>query len=461
MSFMREKFESGKKSESRGDGSRLPGEEELEDYEHGEAPDEPDYDDLDLSWGTAKMPDFSEEESTSLPVARADHKSVYAVASAVDSTDATVVSAARADAGSAGTASTGRSGLVPLLIVAAVIAAVAVGWFVLANYTHVLSGEVAAKVNGDVITMRELDDRMTLLAEQNPAMFDPAMGGVDKTEARQFILGSLVDDLLMMQEARREGVVVSDAEVQAQVDDFVASFPSEADFQAELDANHITMELFKRNVLYSLSLDGLLRVTIPDESLSDEEVRSFYDEHLDMYTEPAAKRTSHILLPLDDRARATDLLAELRDSDNLTADFARIAEESSADAATASQGGDAGWPRAAEQDQRDANYQAAVAGLSVGQLSDLVRSEAGYYIILVTDERAESVRPYDEVAPAIRDMILTERRNQEQFNMLERLRSEATIEILDPELAHLGLDQQAPAAGDEAATTEAAPQEEE
>ena len=434
--LQRERFDRGKHSE-RGAGGKDP--EALRDGEEEESdlPPVPD-DELDLSWGKATMPDFSDEPATSLPVASIDNKKIYAAADAVDSTDATVIAGesraarkAREKADEAVASSEiRRPAWIPLAVMFAILAIALGAWLIFTSLADTLTGEEAARVNGEVIAIEDLDARFESVAAQNPAMFDPEMGGFEEGEARRLILDVMIGDLLLMQEARREGVDISDAEVQERIDGFAATYYSFEEFEESLRQNDFTLDMLKAQVYSSMTLEALLETVVPADSISDEDVRNHYDDNIERYTEPAAKRTSHILLPLEDEEYAQSLLEELQNSDNLEEDFARIAEESSADSITAAQGGDAGWPRT--PDQRHPLYVRTLTRLEVGDMSDLVRTELGFFIILVTEEREESVRSFEDIAPSIRDMLLNTLRKQTRVDLLERLREEASIDILDP-----------------------------
>ena len=436
--YQQPKLERGRQGESRGSGKQDPSEDDvldeidtLEELDSSDLPPIPgDDDDLDLSWGSAKMPDFSEEDSSLLPTAKMDNKKVYAASAAVDSTDATVISEENKDLDKGAGK---RPAWIPLAVIVLVLALAAAAWFLFGSAIgNLFEGEPAARINGDVITVSELDTRFQSIAAQNPTLLDPELGGMEAGAVRQLILGTMVDELLLMQEARREGIRISDADVQEEIDTFVASYPSLEAFEEELRDNNFTLDMFREQIRQAMAMEALLEVKVPSESVTDQEVSDYYYENVELFVEPAAKRSSHILLSLDDRARGTDILAELRDSNDLEADFARAAEENSADTLSAAAGGDAGWPR--HPDQRPEAYVRALDELSVGDLSELVRSEEGYFIILVTDEREETQRTLEEAAPGIRDMLLGMLRNQAHADLLERLRVEAEIEVLDTEI---------------------------
>jgi len=420
--FQREKFESGREADRGGAGGNDP------NLDPSDLPPIPDYDDLDLDWGSAKMPDLSDEPATSLPVASADNKDIYAAAKAVDSTDATVISE---EAKKSDKDSSGSKNWIPLAVIVAVLAVAALGWFVFAN-TALFAGGPAAIVNGETITVRDLNARLEAIEAQNPAMFNPEMGGVERGHARQLVLEAMIDDLLLIQEINEFGVAVTDSDIEEEINAMIANHPSEEDFEEWLATNGFSREMFEERVSLVLGLEALLEITVPTDSISGEELRNYYDENIGLFIEAAAKRTSHILIPLEDRALGVDLLSELRDSNNLEEDFARIAEESSADALSADAGGDAGWPT--EPEQRLPAYIDAVNELAVGEMSDLVRTEVGYFIILITDEREETTREFEDVEEMIREHLLEAVRADVRENLLERLHEEADIEIRDSEV---------------------------
>ncbi|MCL2403221.1 MAG: peptidyl-prolyl cis-trans isomerase, partial [Coriobacteriia bacterium] len=267
------------------------------------------------------------------------------------------------------------------------------------------------------------------LAAQSPEMFNPDLGGMETTAARMLVLNGMIDDLLLMQEAGVEGISVSDSDVQERIDARIITFPSTEAFEEELAINGLTPQLFREQTRHAMIFVALMEHLVPTDSVSDQEVYDYYHENVDLYTEFAAKRTSHILLPLTDEARGEELLEELQASRNLEEDFAAAAQEYSIDVSNADLGGDADLPRV--PDHRHPDYIEAIDDLDVGELSELIRTEVGYFIILVTDERSETVRSLEEVSPGIRDMKLNTLRNEMRTNLVERLRGEADIEILD------------------------------
>ncbi|MCL2680000.1 MAG: SurA N-terminal domain-containing protein [Coriobacteriia bacterium] len=312
--FQRDAFDRGKHTDSRGSGRKRP-----EDTpEASDLPPIPDYDELDLSWGKATMPDLSDEPATSLPVAELSADKVYAAADAVDSTDATVISLADKDTEEvaesdqkdasdfAGDSAEGdakkRSLWVPLVVIFAILALLAAAGFAILNFTNLFAGDIAASVNGDIITIAELDERLELIAAQNPVMFDTEAGGLEEGMARHLVLSAMIEDILLIQEADKEGINITDADVQALIDDRAANYPNWEAFEEDLRANSLTLEQFKEQVWYGLTVEALLHKLVPDDEITDEEVQEYYEEFIEFYTEPATDDDEERVLPLEEVA---------------------------------------------------------------------------------------------------------------------------------------------------------------
>ncbi|MEO5989894.1 MAG: peptidyl-prolyl cis-trans isomerase, partial [Candidatus Eisenbacteria bacterium] len=129
--------------------------------------------------------------------------------------------------------------------------------------------------------------------------------------------------------------------------------------------------------------------------LTSAEVERFHRRNIDKYSAPELMRARHILIsPLGpsaaaDRAareKAQGILQRLRAGE----DFAKLARENSDDEPTRDKGGDLGtFGRGTMLDEFDA----AAFALEPGQMSDLVRTQSGYHIILSVEHEPAVIQP--------------------------------------------------------------------
>jgi peptidyl-prolyl cis-trans isomerase D len=137
-------------------------------------------------------------------------------------------------------------------------------------------------------------------------------------------------------------------------------------------------------------------------SVPEDELKKYYTENEKSYTAPEERRASHILVK--DRAKADALLAELTKS---PASFADVARKNSQDTSTADKGGDADLFIA--RGDTDKAYEEALFALKKpGDLSPVVQTKDGFFILQLKAMRRGEKRPYESV----RADIEQQRKNQ-------------------------------------------------
>ena len=147
-----------------------------------------------------------------------------------------------------------------------------------------------------------------------------------------------------------------------------------------------------------LSLDTLLTQV----SVSDGEIKAWYESHKDRYVQPEERRASHILISTEgdadkDKAKATAqaVFKELQASPEK---FAELAKKYSQDSGSAQNGGDLGF---FGRGMMDKAFEDAAFKLADGEVSGIVQTDYGYHIIKLTGIKPGSQRPLDQVRASI------------------------------------------------------------
>lgn len=298
----------------------------------------------------------------------------------------------------------------------------------LAGVTGCGSKDVAAIVNGEEISKAELEAQVNRLMEQSPEMFKGEEGESRLVEFKRQLLDNMINNVLVRQAAAERGIEVTDEEVNAQIDDLKAGFPTEDDFNKALSDANLTVEDLKQQLRDQLATQRLMEELVGDDEVTDEEIAKYYEDNKAKFEEQSSTRASHILFDKDDKATAEKVLAEVKGG----AAFDELAKKHSKDAGSAAQGGDLGWSDPARPFV--AEFQAALDKLEVGEISDLVETEYGWHIIKVDETRDERTKPLDEVRDQIEAAILQQRNTTAYQDFLAGVREKATIEILIDEL---------------------------
>lgn len=221
---------------------------------------------------------------------------------------------------------------------------------------------------------------------------------------RQQIVGSIIDEELLVQQAQRDtAITVTDEEIASGVEEQVkkvrGNFTSEVDYRAELQkAGFQTPEEYRRwlsdqqrraafqnRLVEKLRGEGKLKAVSPTEK----EMQQFFDEQrASLGTRPATLSFRQIVVspkPSPEakartKVQADSIVLELRRG----ADFATAARRFSQDPGSKEQGGSLNWFR---RGVMVPEFERVAFGLKPGVVSDPVESPFGYHIIQV--ERAQ------------------------------------------------------------------------
>ncbi len=144
-------------------------------------------------------------------------------------------------------------------------------------------------------------------------------------------------------------------------------------------------------------------------AVSDADVANYFQTHIDQYKEGATRRASHILIRVDKdapkadadkaKSKAEALLAQLRKAPR---EFAKLAKLNSQDPGSAEKDGDLDWFGSGMMVKA---FEDVAFAMKQGEISDVVRSDFGFHIILVTGVRPERVRPLADVKEEIKATI--------------------------------------------------------
>jgi foldase protein PrsA len=286
---------------------------------------------------------------------------------------------------------------------------------------------VAARVNGQAIMETELTTQLEQLKKQYPQMFTGSDAQGRLLDFKQRLLENLVNQALIEQAAKDKGINVTDSDIQKQVDQLKSGFKDQAAFEQALKSAGMTVDQLRSQIKNQLVTQKLVETLSANQKVTDAEIKAYYDKNKSQFYESAAKRASHILFKSADKATAKKVLAQLQDG---STSIAAAAKKYSIDTASATKGGDLGWPTQPYVPE----FQAALDKLSKGQMSGLVESQYGIHIIKVTDVRSGSQKTLAEVKSQIQQIIIQQRRSDAYQQFLNDLRKQAKIEYIEADL---------------------------
>ena len=252
---------------------------------------------------------------------------------------------------------------------------------------QVVLDRIVAIVDESVITRRELENRVALikldLAKANRQI-------PDEQVLRRQVLENLISDSLLLQEAARRGITITDTQLNQAMQRLARqNSMSLSEFRELLIADGLNYDEYREAVRRELTISSLGRqygqrnASISEAEVDDFMARSGVNDIDYEY------RISHILIALPDAASPEQISAARDTADEILArldqgeEFDRLANTFSA-GETALQGGDLGWRK---QAQIPSLFTDSVLAMEPGDHAGPLRSASGLHIVHLKERR--------------------------------------------------------------------------
>jgi peptidyl-prolyl cis-trans isomerase SurA len=252
-----------------------------------------------------------------------------------------------------------------------------------------LLDRIVAVVNTDVITQSELERERRIaiatLRKQGTAL--PQRELLDKQ-----LLERMITKNLLVQQARQPGRRASDADLENALQRIAAENKMDVpQLRTAIEQSGVGFDRFREDVRSEIVISRLRDREIESRvTVTDAEIQNFVRSQQESPGDKADEyKLSHILVQVPEQAtpeelklrrgRAEAALAALKEG----TDFRQVAASYS-DAPDALQGGEMGWRAAG---RLPGIFLQALNSMKVGQVSDILRSPAGFHLVKLADKR--------------------------------------------------------------------------
>lgn len=285
-------------------------------------------------------------------------------------------------------------------------------------------------VNGEAITMqqinRELVGHQQRIVRSGGHLNPELLAGL-----REQVIEHLVDRALLHQASDREGVTVSDEELNAAFGEIRLQFDSDESFNASLHQMKMTEEVLREELRGSIAVSKLVNDLFGESSrISEEEARAYYDSNPEEFFSPEQVRASHILI-LSDPDGADEgeddgivTIQEIRKEAEAGDDFAELAIKHS-QCPSREQGGDLGYFTRGKMVKP---FEDAAFALKPGELSEVVKTQFGYHLIKLEDRQEGGTAAFEDVQERLRLYLGREALKEAVQSYVKQLRYDAVIQ---------------------------------
>lgn len=310
---------------------------------------------------------------------------------------------------------------VKFVIAAVVVAVIGTAAAIAVTLGMQRSTTVAASVNGEIIYGHELDNEVTAIARQYNINLSDAEGAKQRAEITRIVLDQMIDQRLIVQEARTRNVLATDAQVDEQVANIKQNFSSEGEFQSALLQRNLTLANLRERLRTNITVRNLT-TTVATVAVTDAEIEQYFREHRSEFDRPEQMHVKHILL--QDEAEARLVLARLRRGEK----FEDLARQYSQDPGSKDQGGDLGF---VSRGQVVPEFEQVAFTLQPKQVSDIVKTQFGYHLIQLVERRAPQSANLAEVREQIRAQLIGRKQETAFQEWLKQVKGQAKITRTD------------------------------
>jgi peptidyl-prolyl cis-trans isomerase SurA len=324
--------------------------------------------------------------------------------------------------------------LTPLLLAALLLTGAA------CNRSRPAGAEVLAEVNGRAIMAKDLEQFYQQQVQEQPQK--PT--GEQESMMRLNILQGLIEREIMLQQAEKQGLMATDAEIITKFTQMKSPY-TEEEFQKKLQQTGLTVEQIKDQIRREESVAKLMNKEISSKiSITDGEIKKFYDDNRASFNVPETRfRLAQILVTADpngqirnlkgDKARneveAKNKIEMLSNRIKNGEDFAQLAQSYSEDASSAQNGGELGYIPISALDKSDPQLKTTIMEMAPGQVSKVVHSKDGYHLLRVLSKEPGGQRQLSDpaVQQSIRDTLLGNKEQLLKAAYYEELRDQSKV----------------------------------
>lgn len=298
------------------------------------------------------------------------------------------------------------------------------------------TGKAVARVNGSVLTDRDLQREMYILfpyaAQHNgqiPAEMEP--------QIRNGALQMIIFEELVYQEALRRQMTIAPVKMKSAEQDFRAQFSSPAEYQQFLVSQfNGSQKVLDEKIKRSLLIDAFLKIEVDAKStVSVAEARAYYDKDPARfeYPESFAIQTISFLPPekptpdtlKEERKRAEEALKQAQATTNYE-QFGMLAERVSEDDYRVMMGDHKSVARA----KLAPHVVQALLAIKEGQITGIIQVEQALTIVRLNKHIPAGKAKFDDVKDTLRKELQQKKLNAVRAALDQRLHKTAKVEVL-------------------------------
>ncbi len=289
--------------------------------------------------------------------------------------------------------------------------------------------KILVVVNDDVITEEDLSVGLNQIISDLQKEYSGNELKAKTEEARKEYLNQMIEDKLILQEAKRRGVIVDESEIEDRFKEVKSKFPSEEVFYSEVQKAGLSTEVLKKRYKDNIMMGRLVSHEVKDKVVvTPFEIEQYYKEHSQELISPEAVHIRTIMLRYEGKEsealtkqKADDIMRLIKEG----RDFGELAKLYS-QGIRSEEGGDFGF---VEKGQMREDFDNVIFSLKEGEVSAPLKTDTGYFIFKVEEKRQSKPLSMAEARDDIENTIYRQKAQKRYEEWMAKLKRDAFIQI--------------------------------
>ncbi len=270
---------------------------------------------------------------------------------------------------------------------------------------------IVAKIGDRVITEKEFEAMLARIVPERERITPPEL-----KELKRNLLNQLIEEELILIEAQRRGITVTDEEVEKEVENFLAE--GDESVKAVIGKRYGSLDEWKKEIRRRLLIKKTIHEVI-DKSITvtDREAKEYYNKNRKSYEIPQQVRARMIVVATEEEAKKIKRLLKKKPFEELARQYS-IGPE-------AEKGGDLGFFGKGDMPPEFE----IVFNLPKGAVSKIVKTPYGYHIFKVVDKKKGRKLRFKDVKDIIIEKIRRERAEKKYREWILTLKKNIEIDV--------------------------------
>ncbi|OGX39601.1 MAG: hypothetical protein A2984_00710 [Omnitrophica WOR_2 bacterium RIFCSPLOWO2_01_FULL_41_12] len=275
--------------------------------------------------------------------------------------------------------------------------------------------KIVAIVNNDIITQKDLDDFENFMRLQLEGEYKGEQLEQKIQSMKSDLLEKLVEDRLILQEAKKENIKIDENRVKARVEEIRRRYPSAREFQAALRKQGLVQADIANKIREQLLMFNIVELKVKSKIMvKPGEVTDFFQKNSAEFKSLEIRELE--VVAVEDEAFALEIFKGLKAGQTLK----DLAEQHSLSVNKLTIMKNGQWRKEIED---------AVFDLNVGKISSPVRAGESSYIFQLDNIIAPKKQNLSEVSDGIYDYLFNQKMQEALALWLDGLKKHSYIKI--------------------------------